>query len=186
MSRLNECVRRLCAPLGRAAFLALGLALTGGAALAQSTVPPPQPPPAPSDSNSGTNSGTKSGTKSAKSGSQVDTQTTEKAGPKKSGETGSVKANVKQLGREVSDPGTLQRIKAHEQEFETNVQRNRARQRKDHGAARPSDAVDLAKSLDKPAGAAAAPGAKNKTETTPAPAALPPPPPAAAKTTPAR
>jgi hypothetical protein len=71
----------------------------------------------------------------------------------KSKEATSVKENIKELGRQVSDPGTLQRIKAHEQELEKKVERQRDRQRKDHGRARPSDAVDLAKSLDKPEGA---------------------------------
>src|SRR5215831_204807 len=70
----------------------------------------------------------------------------------KSKEASSVKENVKQLGREVSDPGTLQRIKAHEQELKQKGESRRERQRKDHGAARPNDAVDLAKSLDKPEG----------------------------------
>jgi hypothetical protein len=68
----------------------------------------------------------------------------------KSKEATSVKDNIKELGRQVSDPGTLQRIKAHEQEFEKKVETKRERQRKDHGRARPSDAVDLAKGLDKP------------------------------------
>src|SRR5437870_3034619 len=79
-----------------------------------------------------------------------------KADPK-AGDQGSVKDNVKQLGKEVSDPKTLDRIKAHEQELEKKVQRKRASQRKDHGEARPSDAVDLAKSLDKPAPSGGAP-----------------------------
>ena len=103
-----------------------------------------------------------------------------KAGAKatgKSKEPDSVKENVKQLGREASDPGVLQRIKAHEQELETKVKTKRQRQRKDHGSAKPSDAVDLAKSLDKPEGATPAPGtpskaeAKKKAEAAPAPPA---------------
>lgn len=95
--------------------------------------------------------------------------------PAKTGEKRPVKENVKQLGREVSDPTTLQRIKAHEQELEKKVEAKRERQRKDHGTARPSDAVDLAKGLDKPEGAAAP--AKPKSEAPP----TPPPPPAASK-----
>jgi hypothetical protein len=89
----------------------------------------------------------------------------------------SVKENIKQLGKEVSDPGALQRIKAHEQELEKKIERKRDRQRKDHGQARPSDAVDLAKSLDKPEPAAGAPAkagskaeTKSKAGATPAPA----------------
>src|SRR5882672_6713319 len=75
----------------------------------------------------------------------------------KSGDQGSVGDNVKQLGKEVSDPSTLDRIKAHEQELEKKVKRKRASQRKAHGEARPDDAVDLAKSLDKPAASGGAP-----------------------------
>jgi len=100
----------------------------------------------------------------------------------KSKEATSVKDNIKELGRQVSDPGTLQRIKAHEQDFEKKVERQRDRQRKDHGRARPGDAVDLAKSLDKPEGAGAPAKAdvkpraaktetKKKAEATPAPPA---------------
>lgn len=70
--------------------------------------------------------------------------------------TSSVKEHIKQLGKEASDPGTLQRIKAHEQEAEKKVERIRDRQRKEHGRARPEDAVDLAKSVDKPEGGSAA------------------------------
>jgi hypothetical protein len=71
-----------------------------------------------------------------------------------------VKENVKQLGQEATDPSTLQRIKAHEQELEKKIVRTRDRQRKDHGTARPGDAVDLAKSLDDPDGRAAPTPAK--------------------------
>ena len=107
--------------------------------------------------------------------------------PPAAGEKRTVKDNVKQLGNEVSDPSTLQRIKAHEQDLEKKVENKRARQRKDHGAARPSDAVDLAKSLDKPAGAGTMtpaktietkPSTKSKVEAAPPPA---PPSPAPAK-----
>jgi len=100
------------------------------------------------------------------------TTTTTTTGKSKEPAT-SVKENVKQLGREVTAPGALQRIKAHEQEFEKKVERTRDRQRKDHGAARPSDAVDLAKSLDKPegGGAPAKADAKKKAEAPPAPPA---------------
>jgi hypothetical protein len=65
-------------------------------------------------------------------------------------DAGSVTDNVKQLVREINDPGTPGRIKAHEQTLEKKVKSKRERQRKDH-AAKPADAVDLAKSLDKPA-----------------------------------
>ncbi len=76
----------------------------------------------------------------------------EAKGTAKSPDPSSVKEHIKQLGKEVSDPGTLQRIKAHEQDAEKKVERVRDRQRKDHGRARPNDAVDLAKSVDKPEG----------------------------------
>ena len=71
--------------------------------------------------------------------------------PAKAAEASSVKENIKQLGREVSDPGALPRIKAHEQDLEKKIKAKREQQRKDHGRARPRDAVDLTKSLDKPA-----------------------------------
>jgi vacuolar-type H+-ATPase subunit H len=61
-----------------------------------------------------------------------------------------VTQNVKNLGKETTDPSTLTRIKAHEQELEKKIERNRDRQRKDHAEARPGDAVDLAKNLDAP------------------------------------
>ncbi len=64
-------------------------------------------------------------------------------------DAGSVTDNVKQLVHEINDPGTPARIKAHEQNLEKKVKSKRERQRKDH-AAKPADAVDLAKSLDKP------------------------------------
>jgi ribosomal protein S11 len=112
----------------------------------------------------------------------------EAKGTAKSDDKSSVKEHIKQLGKEVSDPGTLQRIKAHEQEAEKRVERIRDRQRKDHGRARPNDAVDLAKSVDKPEGGAPAKadrtssGApKKKGEGAPPPA---PPTPAATKAAP--
>jgi hypothetical protein len=96
----------------------------------------------------------------------------------RSADKDSVQGNVEQLGREVSDPSVLDRIKAHEQELEKKVQHKRASQRQDHGEARPADAVDLAKSLDKPGGAPDAPvksddksGAKKKAGATPPPPA---------------
>lgn len=76
----------------------------------------------------------------------------EAKGTAKAADPTSVKEHIKQLGKEASDPGTLQRIKAHEQEAEKKVERVRDRQRKDHGRARPNDAVDLAKSVDKSEG----------------------------------
>jgi len=107
-----------------------------------------------------------------------------------SGTKGSIKENIKQLGREVTDPGTLQRIKAHEQALENKIERRRDRQRKDHGNARPSDAVDLVKNLDKPDAAADPPpakrnaraGGKNRVEAAPPQVPPAPAPPAAAKT----
>ena len=112
----------------------------------------------------------------------------EAKGTAKSAGPTSVKEHIKQLGKEASDPGTLQRIKAHEQEAEKKVERIRDRQRKDHGRARPEDAVDLAKSVDKPEGGSpakvdrAASGApKKKSEGT---ATAPPPAPAATKANP--
>jgi hypothetical protein len=105
--------------------------------------------------------------------------------PAKTAEKGSVKDNIKQLGREISDPNTPKRIKGHEQEAEKKVERRRDAQRKDHGTARPGDAVDLAKNVDKPDSTPVTPppadsktGAKKKVETTP-------PPPAATKPAPA-
>jgi hypothetical protein len=126
------------------------------------------------------------GSARAQGAGAADPKTDTKA-PAKAGEKRPVKENVKQLGREVSDPSTLQRIKAHEQDLEKKVEAKRERQRKDHGAARPSDAVDLAKGLDKPEGGAAPaktevkPGAKPRSDVPPAP----PPPPAASKPAPA-
>jgi hypothetical protein len=125
----------------------------------------------------------------AKSGRKSEPKVESKPAPT-TGEKRPLKENIKQLGREASDPTTLQRIKAHEQDLEKRVESRRERQRKDHGAARPSDAVDLAKNLDKPEGAATPvkPEAKTaaktttKAETAPAP---PPAPPAAAKPAPA-
>ena len=119
----------------------------------------------------------------------------EAKGNAKPADKGSVKEHIKQLGKEVSDPGTLQRIKAHEQDAEKRVERARDRQRKDHGRARPSDAVDLAKSVDKPEGGAPAKvdptstgGAKKKAEgaaTSTSTSAAPPPAPPAPPPTPA-
>lgn len=60
----------------------------------------------------------------------------------------SIKENVKKLGQEITDPSTPSRIKGHEQELEKKIESTRDRQRKDHGRAKPGDAVDLAKSLD--------------------------------------
>jgi hypothetical protein len=120
----------------------------------------------------------------AKAEPKAEAKAETKASPT-TGEKRTVKENVKQLGNEISDPGTLQRIKAHEQDLEKKVESKRARQRKDHGAAQPNDAVDLAKSLDKPEGAGKVtpaktietkPGAKSKAEA--APPAAPPPAPA--------
>jgi len=112
----------------------------------------------------------------------------ETKGTAKAADPTSVKEHIKQLGKEVSDPGTLQRIKAHEQQAEKKVERIRDRQRKDHGRARPEDAVDLAKGVDKPEGGSPAKvdrtstGApKKKSEGTPG---APPPAPAATKATP--
>jgi hypothetical protein len=98
-------------------------------------------------------------------------------------DAGSVKENVKELAREVSDPSTLDRIKAHEQALEKKVKNKRERQRKDHGTARPDDAVDLAKSLDKPdQGAGAQAPAKAEAKPEPKKAAqVQPVPPAPAK-----
>jgi hypothetical protein len=79
------------------------------------------------------------------------------AGGAHAADAGTVKENVKQLVREINDPGTLPRIKAHEQALEKKVQHKREHQRKDHGGPRPGDAVDLAKSLDKPDEGVAAP-----------------------------
>jgi len=102
------------------------------------------------------------------------------AGAARAADAGSVKDNVKELAREVNDPGTLQRIKAHEQALEKKVKNKRERQRKDHGSPRPGDAVDLAKSLDKPdegtgATAAAKPESKKpaQAQSTPPAAAKP-------------
>ena len=102
------------------------------------------------------------------------------AGAARAADAGTVKDNVKELAREVSDPGTLQRIKGHEQALEKKVKNKRERQRKDHGSPRPSDAVDLAKSLDKPdegpgATATAKPDPKKpaQTQSTPPAAAKP-------------
>jgi hypothetical protein len=106
---------------------------------------------------------------------------------RKAGDKDSVGEHVKKLGREVKDPGTLQRIKGHEQDLEKRVERKRDSQRKDHGAARPGDAVDLAKSLDKTGGAGDAqvkPDSKKKVEAVPA-APSPPPPAATSKPAPA-
>jgi hypothetical protein len=156
--RLIRSVRASWARAGSAALLSVGLLLATGAgshARAQGAPTTAAPP---------------------KVDRKADTQSDSKAAGKPA-EKGSVKDNVKQLGRETSDPSTLQRIKAHEQEFEQKVERRRDRQRKDHGTARPTDAVDLAKNLDKPGNPvtpavtpdARAAGAKKKTEVTPAP-----------------
>lgn len=87
----------------------------------------------------------------------------EAKGTAKSADPTSVKEHIKQLGKEASDPGTLQRIKAHEQDAEKKVERIRDRQRKDHGRARPNDAVDLAKSVDKPEGGSPAKADRSST-----------------------
>jgi molecular chaperone GrpE (heat shock protein) len=129
MSRLND-VRRFASPLGSALVFSLCAAVAGsGDAHAQRATEAATP---------------------AKPEAQAKSDA---AGKKTAEGTGTVKQNVKELGREVSDPSTLQRIKAHEQNLEKRVERRRDRQRKDHGTARPSDAVDLAKNLDKPGGA---------------------------------
>ena len=61
----------------------------------------------------------------------------------------SIGENIKQLKNEITDPATPGRIKGHEQEAEKKVESVRDRQRRDHGKARVSDAVDLGKSVDK-------------------------------------
>lgn len=66
------------------------------------------------------------------------------AGPKPR----SVKQNIKNLGKEVTDPSTPSRIKAHEQELEKKIERTRDKQRQDHGKAKPGDMVDVVKKLD--------------------------------------
>jgi len=71
--------------------------------------------------------------------------------PAPAGTSPSVKENIKKLAKEVTDPATLHRIKAHEQELETKVEKVRDRQRADHAKARPGDAVELVKKLDQPA-----------------------------------
>ena len=151
--------RKFCLNLGATILCALGLAtFNAGSVRAQAAA--------------------ETGT-AAKSEGKPDPKADSKTSAK-TGEKRPVKDNVKQLGREVSDPTTLQRIKAHEQELEKKVESRREHQRKDHGAARPSDAVDLAKSLDKPAGAAAAakpePKPDTKTSAKPKNAAVPAPP----------
>jgi hypothetical protein len=112
----------------------------------------------------------------------------EAKGTAKSADKSSVKDHIKQLGKEVSDPGTLQRIKGHEQEAEKKVERIRDRQRKDHGRARPDDAVDLAKSVDKPEGGSPAKADRTSTGTPKkkgeGTGAAPPAPPAPAATKP--
>jgi hypothetical protein len=165
MSRSQESLRKRAARLGAATLLSLGLvAVAGGPARAQ---------------------GAAGSTATAKSSSKSAAPAADKS---------PVTDNIKQLGREASDPGTLQRIKAHEQELEKKVERKRESQRKDHGTAKPADAVDLAKNLDKPsasAGATAKPdvktGAKSKAAASPpgAPPAPPAPPVAATKPAPA-
>jgi hypothetical protein len=86
------------------------------------------------------------------------------AGAAYAADAGSIGDNVKQLVREVKDPATPGKIKAHEQALEKKVKNKREHQRKDHGSARPADAVDLAKSLDKPDGAGTATPAAAKAD----------------------
>jgi hypothetical protein len=165
MAPVSKRVGRRFVNLGSAMLLGLGLAALGaGAAQAQGAAEPAA---------------------AAKSGSKSEPKVESKPAPT-TGEKRPVKENIKQLGREASDPTTLQRIKAHEQDLEKRVESRRERQRKDHGAARPSDAVDLAKNLDKSEGAATPvkPEAKVAAKTKAAPAP-PPAPPAAAKPAPA-
>jgi hypothetical protein len=98
-----------------------------------------------------------------------------------------VKENIKKLAKEVTDPATLHRIKAHEQEVETKVERVRDRQRADHAKARPGDAVDLVKKLDQPTpGGSPVGGAASASRTASAPAAPKSPPPSAPAPPPSR
>jgi hypothetical protein len=170
MAPINKQVRKLCGYLGGAALLVLGLAPVGaGSARAEAAAAATAAP--------------------AKADSKAAPKDEAKA-PAATGEKRPVKENVKQLGNEISDPTTLQRIKAHEQALEKRIESRRERQRRDHGTARPSDAVDLAKSLDKPEDAAAPTpakvetrnAAKPKNEAAPAPAPAPKPAPAPSPT----
>lgn len=109
----------------------------------------------------------------------------EAAGSGSAPKPGTVKENVKGFAHEATEPSTLQRIKAHEQELEKKVERTRDRQRQDHGTARPRDAVDLVKSLDQPDGAGETKGGVVKAAGHEGAAKAPPKDPAAKPTTPA-
>jgi len=57
----------------------------------------------------------------------------------------SITDGFRNLGQQISDPKTLDRIKGHEQGFEKNVKDSREQQRKSHpGELRASDATDMA------------------------------------------
>ncbi len=136
MSNINQVTRAFWLRTSVATLIVIGLATIGmRAAHAQGA--PATPPPAQSEAK----------------------------GTAKSTDQSSVKEHIKQLGKEASDPGTLQRIKAHEQDAEKRVERVRDRQRKDHGRARPNDAVNLAKSVDKPEGGSPAKADRTSTGT---------------------
>ncbi|HEY4187327.1 MAG TPA: hypothetical protein VGP07_19785 [Polyangia bacterium] len=78
----------------------------------------------------------------------------------------SVGDNIKSLGQQVTDPNSLTRIKAHEQELEKHVETTRDRQRKDHGAPRASDATELATKPSPGEAAPASAGGKRKASAT--------------------
>lgn len=142
MTRPHDRARRFCARTGGAVLFLLATATAGAPlARAEGTGGGAAPPP-PSAAAASTNG--KADVKPA-------------PGPRaeaKSGQPARVKENVKGMSKEASDPSTLQRIKAREQELEKKIERTRDRQRADHGTAKPADAVDLAKSLDDPDDAA--------------------------------
>ncbi len=73
----------------------------------------------------------------------------------------SVKENIKDFGAQATDPSSLKRIKAHEQELEKRINETRDRQRAEHGQFKAHDAVELVKS-PAPAEAEAKPGAGAK------------------------